>query len=669
MFSVVVALIIVVSISYVNGSNNNVCIPTSKQKNTSNILADLRQEMKNVGIGIYIVFSDDEHGSEYTQSYDKRRDWITGFRGSSGVAIISLQTAALWTDSRYFIQAEEELDCTNWILMKSGNSGVPNIVTWLVTEANQTTLPPGGTTVFISSSWWSATNTALAKIGKQLQSVDDLVGRIWPNNERPEESQKPIVQHDIKYTGENVTEKLVRTTTELKYARVQATIISALDEIAWQFNLRGADIPYNPFFKSYAIIYTNYNVHQPELFVNLAQLNSSIYPIGVKVFNYTMFWSHLNATVTDPTIQKIWISNRVSQAIRSLIPENKLKLPLSNSPIKPIKAHKNVVERQGMRDCQIRDAIARMKHIGWIEKQLNNGISINETESIDQLIIFQKQQNKFQFPSFQAISASGSRAAIVHYSSKPATARLITKNEIYLLDAGSQYLDCTTDITRTHHFGTPKDLEKRAYTRVLQGVLVIADAIFPERTYGSSLDYLGRMHLYRDGMIYGHSTGHGIGHFLSVHEGPQRIGLNYDQYERPLDDGMFLSDEPGFYKANDFGIRIENNMEVVMTNKSIYDNTQFLRFNTITLIPYEHSLIDVNLLTTAQYNAINQYHMKVAAILEPLLKDDEAALNALRSRTAKLELQPTMTSKTLNKASNTNNSFLIIFIVSYIILF
>ncbi|CAF4272992.1 unnamed protein product, partial [Adineta steineri] len=437
----------------------------------------------------------------------KRRDWITGFRGSSGVALISLQTAALWTDSRYFIQAEEELDCTNWILMKSGNSGVPNIVTWLVTEANQTTLPPGGTTVFISSSWWSATNTALAKIGKQLQSVDDLVGRIWPNNKRPEESQKPIVQHDIKYAGENVTEKLVRTTTALKYARVQATIISALDEIAWQFNLRGADIPYNPFFKSYAIIYINYNVHQPELFVSLAQLNSSIYPIGVKVFNYTMFWSHLNATATDPTIQKIWISNRVSQAIRSLIPENKLKLPLSNSPIKQIKAHKNVVERQGMRDCQIRDAIARMKHIGWIEKQLNNGISINETESIDQLIIFQKQQNKFQFPSFQAISASGNRAAIVHYSSKPATARLITKNEIYLLDAGSQYLDCTTDITRTHHFGIPKDLEKRAYTRVLQGVLVIADAIFPERTYGNSLDYLGRMHLYRDGMIYGHSTG------------------------------------------------------------------------------------------------------------------------------------------------------------------
>ena len=257
-----------------------------------------------------------------------------------------------------------------------------------------------------------------------------------------------------------------------------------------------------------------------------------------------------------------------------------------------------------------------------------------------------------------------------------------------LFKAGSQYLDCTTDITRTHHFGSPKALEKRAYTRVLQGVLDIADAVFPVGTYGRSIDYLGRMYLYRDGMTFGHGVGsvrshnfmkifssilfrHGIGHFLGVHEGPQRISHVYSEYEEPLADGMFISDEPGFYKPGDFGIRIENDMEVVMTNKSQYDHTQFLRFNTITFVPYERSLIDVSLLTSTQYDAINQYHAKVLEMLEPLLKDDQAALNALRSRTVKLDSQPEIRNeKPLNTAFlNISSSLLILFMFIFNFLF
>ena len=212
--------------------------------------------------------------------------------------------------------------------------------------------------------------------------------------------------------------------------------MSALDEVAWQFNLRGADIPYNPFFKSYAIIYTDYNIRRPKLFINLEQIDRNVYPIGVDIFDYAMFWSHLNATAKDSTIKKISISARISQAIVDLIPYNKLMLPLRNSPVQSIKAQKNSVERQGMRDCQIRDAVARMKHIGWIEQQLNNDLPVNETESVDQLLFYQKQQDKFQFPSFKIISASGDRAAVIHYSPTPATARPITKNQIYLLDVG-----------------------------------------------------------------------------------------------------------------------------------------------------------------------------------------------------------------------------------------
>ncbi|CAF1494788.1 unnamed protein product [Adineta steineri] len=683
MWSFIIILIISGS-SFIDAADENTCTAMSTQKNTTMILANLRQEMQREGISIYVIFAGDEHGSEYTQPYDKRRDWLSGFGGSSGTAVVSWRTAALWTDSRYYTQAEEQLDCANWLLMRDGSPGVPSLVNWLVSEANQTASPPGASAVFATTAWWSSANTALNVVGKQLRSVDDLVGRIWPTNERPAESKKSIVAHDIQYAGENVNQKLIKVTNEIKRLGATTAIISALDEVAWTFNLRGADIPYNPFFKSYAIIHANYETFQPELFVNLPQLDASLYPPNARVLDYSMFWARLNQTAADPSNTKVWASAKVSQAILNLIPNDKLLLPLTNSPVQRVKARKNPVERRGMQECQIRDAVARMKHLGWLEKQVNDGRSINETQSSEQLLIYQGQQATFQFPSFRTISASGDRAAVVHYSAEPATARSITKDKVYLLDAGSQYLDCTTDITRTHHFGTPKDLEKRAYTRVLQGVLDLAEAVFPTGTYGRSLDHLARMSLYRDGMTYGHGTGHGIGHFLGVHEGPQNVAFGYSASEEALADGMFLSDEPGFYKADDFGIRIENDMEVVLTNISAYDSRQFLRFNTITIVPYERSLIDVTLLTKGQYDLINQYHEKVANILEPLLAGDESALQALRSRTARLEPQPTtptttsMTTSTTtstttsgqsNNASNTNNSFLITFFLTYIALF
>ncbi|CAF1524497.1 unnamed protein product [Didymodactylos carnosus] len=282
-----------------------------------------------------------------------------------------------------------------------------------------------------------------------------------------------------------------------------------------------------------------------------------------------------------------------------------------------------------------------MKHLGWLEKQLNNNIKINETESAAKLLEYQKLQAEFQYPSFSTISAAGDRAAVVHYSPVPETAREIRKDQIYLLDAGGQYSDCTTDITRTHHFGRPTTLERRAYTRVLQGVVDLASTVFPENTYGRSLDHLARMHLFKDGMIYGHGTGHGIGHYLSVHEGPQNIADQYNQYEEPLAEGMFVSDEPGFYKNNDFGIRIENDVEVVVANnKSNYTQTRFLKFNTITILPYERSLIDTSLLTKEQIQIIDEYHSSVYDRLKDSLGDDTDALSALQTRTSKLEPEP-----------------------------
>ncbi|CAF1100417.1 unnamed protein product [Didymodactylos carnosus] len=637
-------LIIATGSALVDGATNNTCSSRPEtQKNTTKILADLRREMQDAGIGIYVIFAGDELGIAYAHPFDKRRDWLSGFRGSAGTAVVSEETAALWADSRYFIQAEEELDCANWLLMREGEPDVPTLIDWLVVEANRTTLPPGATPELSSNSWWSSANAALNAAGKQLNVVGDLVGQIWPPSERPPASQKPIVVHDIIYSGETVTQKLSRTAAELKRLGVTTTVLSALEEIAWLFNLRGDDIPFNPFFKSYAIVHENFLVDQPELFVNLSQLSPLDRPDGVRVLEYATFWSRLNATATNASIGKIWVSPRVSQAVLSRIPNGKLLLPLTNSPVQRVKARKNAVERAGMRACQTRDAVARMKHLGWLEQQLTNGVPVNETESAEQLFLYQSDQEHFKSRSFNTISASGDRAAIVHYMPVATTARRITRDKIYLLDAGSQYLDCTTDITRTHHFGTPTSLEKRAYTRVLQGVLNLAEAVFPTGTYGRSLDHLARMSLYRDGMIYGHVTGHGIGHYLRASEGPQNIAFQYNQNEEPLADGMFVSDEPGFYKTGDFGIRIENDVEVIMTNKSTFDNRQFLRFDTITFLPYERLLIDVDLLTRDQYNAINQYHAKVASVLEPLLIGDEQALRALRSRTANLDFESSST--------------------------
>ncbi|CAF3951056.1 unnamed protein product [Rotaria sordida] len=361
-------------------------------------------------------------------------------------------------------------------------------------------MPPGVTPELTLSSWWSSADAALNAIGKQLRPVSDLVGRIWPHNERPLASQKPIYAHQLQFSGESVTEKLNRTANELNQFGVTTTILNALDEIAWLFNLRGGDFPYAPLFKSYAIVHVNFQIDPPKLFLNLSQLIAADRPTGVRVFQYEEFWSHLNATGANTSITKIWVSPRVSQGIIRLIPENKLLQPWINSPVQRVKARKNPIERAGMRACQIRDAVARMKHLGWLEHELLNGRSVNETQSAERLLSFQQQQEHFRSPSFNTISASGDRAAIVHYMPQAATARNITKDKIYLLDAGGQYLDCTTDITRTHYCGTPTSLQRRAYTRVLQGVLEIADAVFPIGTYGRSLDHLGRMWLYRDDM-------------------------------------------------------------------------------------------------------------------------------------------------------------------------
>lgn len=272
-----------------------------------------------------------------------------------------------------------------------------------------------------------------------MKDVEDLVGKIWPTNERPAALTNPIVPHNVTYAGETVQEKLNRTAAELLRGPASAVVLSALDEIAWLFNLRGSDIPYNPFFKAYAIVYQfDSKAKSAELFVNLTQLSVADRPAGVTVSEYSEFWARLTEVANDDSIEKIWASPRVSQAIMNRIPNAKLLKPQENSPVQRVKTKKNSVERQGMRNCQVRDAVARMKHLGWLEEQLNNGNIVNETASSAKLLEFQKEQNLFQFPSFSTISAVGENAAIVHYSPQVETAKTLTKNDVYLLDVSEE---------------------------------------------------------------------------------------------------------------------------------------------------------------------------------------------------------------------------------------
>jgi Xaa-Pro aminopeptidase len=306
------------------------------------------------------------------------------------------------------------------------------------------------------------------------------------------------------------------------------------------------------------------------------------------------------------------------------------------SPIEVTKAIKNPTEEKGMRDCGIRDGVARVRHLAWLEEQIKNDNFINETRAAEQLETFQSQEDLFQSLSFDSISAFGPNAAVIHYSPKPETAAQITKDGLYLLDAGAQYLDCTTDVTRTHVFGTATEEQKKAYTLVLQGSIDLADAVFPYGTYGRSIDILARGPLFKNFMNYNHGTGHGIGHYLSVHEGPSSISMGYNPNDIPLTDGMVFSDEPGFYLPQNFGIRLET--DVIVKNYTLPTNyvnssTQFLRFEILTLVPFERDLIICEMLTTAQKDWLNAYHTQVKNTLEDTGRLNEDELRYLTDKT------------------------------------
>lgn len=609
-------------------------------------LRNLMQRSSSGPISAYIVPSGDAHQSEYVADCDSRRTFISNFSGSAGTAIVTSDKAALWTDGRYFLQAGKELDANNWILMKDGLQETPSFSDWLKTE-----LKPG-TQVGVDP--YLITNDSWRRLSKELRTnsislvgvKENLIDIIWEDSSvvelgkkiRPKRPANDIINLDFEIHGKEWPDKVKTLRDELSKKKAETIILTNLDDVAWLLNLRGSDIDFNPLFFAYCIVDMS-NVY---LFVNSDQLkeparasiNAKICDVNdvfdknsnevehVKVFPYDSIDKFvINHVVPKKT--KVWISSRSSEALVSLVPkEFRVLLP---SPVTNKKAIKNDIEIDNIKNCHVRDGAALCEYLAWLEATIEANpeghASLWEIQGADYLENCRKVQERFVGLSFPTISSSGPNGAIIHYHPSEETRRPISKQELYLVDSGAQYLDGTTDVTRTVHFGEPTGKQRECFTRVLKGHIQLAMAIFPRLIKGNSLDSFARQSLWSQGLNYLHGTGHGVGMFLNVHEGPSSISPKGNPDDPGLEAGQILSNEPGYYEDGEFGIRIES---LVVTRKAEtkynFNNTGFLKFETITFAPIQLKMIDANLLTNDEIAWLNEYHKTCRELVGAHLK-------------------------------------------------
>ncbi|KAF8621347.1 hypothetical protein AX15_007876 [Amanita polypyramis BW_CC] len=616
---------------------------------TTQRLSDLRALMRKHNVQAFVVPSEDQHASEYIAHCDQRRAFISGFNGSAGCAVVTLDAAYLFTDGRYHFQAGKQLD-KNWKLMKVGLTGVPTWQEFLHKDLGEST-KIGIDTALISISDVESLKKNLQPKKSELVSITpNLVDQVW--HDRPPRPKNPVFHLDVKFSGQTHTDKLARVREEIEKQKAKAVVVTMLDEVAWLFNLRGSDIDYNPVFFSYAVVTTD----SATLFIDKERLKEDAHKAldDVQIQPYDAFFGHLGTlpgTLELNESSKVLLSSRASFAVAEAIGEG--KYTIVRSPIEDLKAIKNETELEGFRQCHIRDGTALIRYFAWLEEQLNNGTKLNESQGADKLEQFRSELDLFRGLSFGTISGVGPNAAIIHYSPDPADCAIIKKEQIYLCDSGGQYWDGTTDVTRTLHFGTPTDQEKRAFTRVLQGHIAIDSAIFPNGTTGEFIhqsyhlmnniltgyiiDSFARRPLWQDGLDYRHGTGHGVGQYLNVHEGPHGIGVRIAYNSVPLKPGMTISNEPGYYEDGQFGIRIEN---VVLVREAKTPNNfgdkGYLGFEHVTMCPMHKKLVDISLLTVEEKKWLNDYHEEVWNKVSPHLQNDQRALDWLRKECSPL---------------------------------
>ncbi|KAJ9643056.1 hypothetical protein H2199_004578 [Coniosporium tulheliwenetii] len=617
---------------------------------TSERLAHLRDLMQKHKVDIYIVPSEDSHQSEYIAPCDARRaEFICGFSGSAGTAVITHDKAALATDGRYFNQAEKQLD-SNWELLKQGLQDVPTWQEWAADQSEGGKRVGVDPTVITAPDARKLSEKIKKKGGAELMAVEEnLVDVVWGKAKppRPNEMVKIL---GTEFAGKKFEDKLEDLRKELDKKKSAGFVVSMLDEIAWLYNLRGNDIPYNPVFFSYAVV----TPASATLYVNDSKLHSDVKShLGdtVKVRPYEAIFGDVEAlskttpeTETDgetgssSSPKKFLISTKASWALnKSLGGEEKVEEV--RSPIGDAKAVKNETELEGMRNCHIRDGAALIEYFAWLEDQLiNKGAKLDEVEAADKLEACRAKQKHFVGLSFDTISSTGPNAAVIHYKPERGNCSVIDPKAIYLCDSGAQYLDGTTDTTRTLHFGGPTEMERKAYTLVLKGNIALEKAKFPKGTSGFALDTLARQFLWAEGLDYRHGTGHGVGSYLNVHEGPIGIGTRIQYSEVSLSVGNVLSDEPGYYEDGSFGIRIENIIMVkeVETNHRFGDKP-YLGFEHVTLVPMCRKLIDVKLLSVAEKEYLNDYNKEVMEKTKGFFEGDSLTMAWLERETQPFE--------------------------------
>jgi Xaa-Pro aminopeptidase len=614
---------------------------------TTKRLTQLRELMKEHKVDVYIVPSEDSHQSEYIAPCDARREHICGFSGSAGTAVITPDKAALATDGRYFNQAAKQLD-SNWLLLKQGLEDVPTWQEWTTEQATSGKTVGVDPTVITASDARKLSESLKKKASATLVGVNEnLVDRIW--KDRPARPAEKVIVLSEKYAGKSYKDKLEDLRKEISKKKAAGMVVSMLDEIAWLFNLRGSDIPYNPVFFSYAAITSN----SATIYVDSAKLTPEVkeYLGDVKMKPYEALFSDLAAiseqaiseaqTNGDPEEkshpEKLLLSNKSSWAL-SLGLGGEDKVEESRSPIGDAKAIKNETELEGMRQCHIRDGAALTEYFAWLEDQLvTQGATLDEVQAADKLEEIRSKGEHFVGLSFDTISSTGPNAAVIHYKPEPGNCSVIDPKAIYLCDSGAQYFDGTTDTTRTLHFGTPTEMEIKSYTLVLKGVIALDRAVFPKGTTGFAIDAFARQHLWREGLDYRHGTGHGVGSFLNVHEGPIGIGTRASYSEVSLSIGNVLSDEPGYYEDGNFGIRIENMIaarEAKTAHK--FGDKPWISFEHVTMVPMCRKLIDPSLLDPEERTWLNDYHKEVWEKTSGFFENDERTMRWLKRETASM---------------------------------
>lgn len=582
--------------------------------NINEKLTRLRQLMKEKGITAFLEPTSDPHQSEYVAEYYKGRSFITGFNGSAGTALITMDKALLWTDGRYFIQAEKQIQGSDYQLMKMNTPGYPNYIEWL-----NLNLVDGDVLGFNGKIMDQDSIEKLEKeFGtKRIEFIDefDLVGEVWVD--RPLIPKGAAFTLDVKYVGKTSKEKLDEVREEMKRKNADYFLLSSLDDIAWLYNIRGRDVGNNPVIISYALI----SKDKAYLFVDQEKLDQDVISFlnenGVEVKEYNDVVEYLDKLDTDANL--ILQKDKINRWLYKSIPGSVKVINELNISTK-LKGIKNPVEIHNQRVAYIKDGVALVKFFKWIDDNMDK-IEISEHSAEEKLFQFRNEQEDFLGNSFNTISAYKENAAMMHYSATPDSNAVFKKEGLYLVDSGGQYYQGTTDITRTLALGRITEEERHDFTLTLKGHINLISARFLQGTSGHQLDILSRYPLWQEGIDYKCGTGHGVGYLLNVHEGPHRFAVVSNTVA--LEEGMIITIEPGVYKQGSHGIRIEN---VVVVDKDIEtDSGQFMKFDNLSFVPIDLDCIDVEMLSEKEKAWLNDYHKQVFENLSPYLNEEEKA--------------------------------------------